>query len=647
MVPTSMVRVLVIFLTPAVLTAVNINPLYKFLNIFHSSVLQQCSHLDILIGGEVYKLPFQANAPAKALETLPLLKNTIVQILPNVNSSKIKEYLLKHSFGCSIFIFKYQNDIESTLLGIPKKVHLSVHFIFVTIERKKAKSDSRDRLLNLFNWARILKHKFCLVISPFKTEAFIPEKLTSANAVKIYEWDHGSEITYNMLSQVLISKVDFLREPLVAQVCPHCTAKPGTTLPADVTVIMEFATYVNSSIKLQPTFAEINTAQWLDPLEDGRAMIAMPVTLFHADLKFLPTRFVAFHNFKFVSGLPRLANINSLKQLFQPLTIVVWVLIVAFVFALGAAMEFIYWYMALSSKPCNKFRPNSKTNCNNAKENFKEILVHLIESVILLQPIVDQGISTKAANAAKRYSCYELILQDGMVCLAPSFLFGFIGTTFMTDVNTQPLWVESNEGVYTEFVTAGMSRKYPHLLDSYNFVWSGLTSSGIYGVYSKLVRDVGLRKGQKYAQMQNSTESYMGLKKDMRQKQLAALSIRLLLHWRRKWKPEFSVAVGLKNGQESLAGLSLLGVDYILFSMASIPVCLIHGRHFLMIMEQMVTLILAYYKYVMIRNFFPGGDYHRRSATFYYGNCFTCGCPQKEYDLNHYLVDLHFFLSML
>ncbi|CAG7827778.1 unnamed protein product [Allacma fusca] len=29
-----------------------------------------------------------------------------------------------------------------------------------------------------------------------------------------------------------------------------------------------------------------------------------------------------------------------------------------------------------------------------------------------------------------------------------------------------------------------------------------------------------------------------------------------------------------------------LGVDYILFSMASIPVCLIHGRHFLMIMEQ-------------------------------------------------------------
>ncbi|CAG7692620.1 unnamed protein product, partial [Allacma fusca] len=128
--------------------------------------------------------------------------------------------------------------------------------------------------------------------------------------------------------------------------------------------------------------------------------------------------------------------------------------------------------------------------------------------------------------------CFQLIFEHNAACVGPSFVFWFHGSIYMTSVKKQLLFVESKDTLFTELMTAGMSIQYPYLVEPYNFIWSGLYTSGIFQIYwESQVLDVKLKQGKEYARKHSNDPKYSaGKTNDISNQRIISLSLQIIIY---------------------------------------------------------------------------------------------------------------------
>ncbi|CAG7831979.1 unnamed protein product, partial [Allacma fusca] len=222
---------------------------------------------------------------------------------------------------------------------------LNGHFIFVFTGDFPSDTIT-DHVTRVTDSARAFPKAVFLFLSAAKTQAYVPYALKPGQVQKAYDVSNSLKVPgLVQINQERSVKIDLQRKPVKVLVCPICnpTDKPKVSSPL-IFVFGEFISFINATPEYETVFAEISSADWVDPLIDGTAAMSMPLILDDVVINYHPSSMNFFLGIIFVTALPKTREYSSIVQLCHPFSPVVWTMTLAFVMVLYAVLEFILYF---------------------------------------------------------------------------------------------------------------------------------------------------------------------------------------------------------------------------------------------------------------------------------------------------------------
>ncbi|CAG7816238.1 unnamed protein product, partial [Allacma fusca] len=244
------------------------DPIRSFTSAFHSSLLKQCSSVDLTLHGN-----FTGSSNSRIIHAAQYFfeSPTITQIFQqDLNHSSVL-FISKHLFGCYIIVVRVDNveTFSAQSLEMFNNYILSAHYIFVFPKPLDKEPVSDDQLLTFSNAVRPIAQTLFVIASDVGIKASVTQGAVKKNLKVVYDTNYKLFTTSNDLASLKEYKVNFHEDPLVALVCPVCIPKEGPDGKMEsgdpiVNSIQYLATVINATLFLEAVFAGVKASNFED-----------------------------------------------------------------------------------------------------------------------------------------------------------------------------------------------------------------------------------------------------------------------------------------------------------------------------------------------------------------------------------------------
>ncbi|CAG7732390.1 unnamed protein product, partial [Allacma fusca] len=259
-------------------------PIQSFTSTFHSSLLKQCSSIDLAVHGDLTTAGYSKIIAAQNVFETP----AIMQFFQQDLNHSLVSFISKHFFGCYIIVVKV--DSVETFSMQPVEMFnnyiLSAYYIFV-FPKDPDKPMSDDQLRTLSHTVRPIAKTLFLIITDVGIKAYIAQGITQKVLKTVYDSDYKTFTVHNALASLRESNINFQEDPITALVCAICIPKEGPdgkmeAADAIVRSLQFLATVINATLVLEPVFTEIKDSNfedgewddWVKPLLEDTATVS-------------------------------------------------------------------------------------------------------------------------------------------------------------------------------------------------------------------------------------------------------------------------------------------------------------------------------------------------------------------------------------